>query len=129
MSDTATHNLDCADCGAPMRLKKSKYGKFYGCTRYPKCDGIHGAHQESGAPLGTPANKATRQARIAAHAAFDAVWKRGFLHRSGAYRWLADALGITTDECHIGQFDAEMCRRVVEVCRIWTDQLPDTEKA
>ena len=31
-------NEFCARCGAPMVLKKGKYGDFYGCINYPKCD-------------------------------------------------------------------------------------------
>ena len=31
----------CPECGAPMVLRRSKFGKlFYGCSRYPKCHGI-----------------------------------------------------------------------------------------
>ena len=30
----------CDLCGKPMFIRSSKYGKFYGCTDYPKCKGI-----------------------------------------------------------------------------------------
>lgn len=30
----------CDKCGSPMYIRESKYGKFYGCSNYPKCDGI-----------------------------------------------------------------------------------------
>jgi len=30
----------CDKCGSPMYIRESKYGKFYGCSQYPKCDGI-----------------------------------------------------------------------------------------
>lgn len=29
---------NCPHCGAPLVLKKSKYGEFVGCSNYPKCD-------------------------------------------------------------------------------------------
>ena len=31
----------CPECGAPMRLQKSRFGGryFLGCTKYPKCKG------------------------------------------------------------------------------------------
>jgi DNA topoisomerase-1 len=32
----------CPDCGSPMRLSKSRFGKvpyFLGCSKYPKCKG------------------------------------------------------------------------------------------
>src|SRR5262249_10089543 len=27
----------CPDCGAPLRQRFSKFGRFYGCSRYPEC--------------------------------------------------------------------------------------------
>ena len=31
----------CPNCGAPMVIRRSRYGKlFYGCSKYPKCNGI-----------------------------------------------------------------------------------------
>lgn len=31
----------CPKCGAPMVVRRSRFGKlFYGCTNYPKCNGI-----------------------------------------------------------------------------------------
>lgn len=30
-------NENCPICGAPLTLKKGKYGSFYGCFNYPKC--------------------------------------------------------------------------------------------
>lgn len=30
----------CDICGKPMFIRESKFGKFYGCTDYPKCKGI-----------------------------------------------------------------------------------------
>lgn len=31
----------CPKCGAPMVIRRSKFGKlFYGCSKYPKCNGI-----------------------------------------------------------------------------------------
>ena len=44
-------------------IRNSRFGNFYGCSRYPVCQNTHGAHPD-GTPLGKPANKATREARI-----------------------------------------------------------------
>ena len=31
----------CPKCGAPMIMRRSRFGKlFYGCSNYPKCNGI-----------------------------------------------------------------------------------------
>lgn len=27
----------CPKCGGELVLRKGKYGKFYGCSNYPKC--------------------------------------------------------------------------------------------
>ena len=33
--------MACPKCGAPMVLRKSKHGKFYGCSRFPECKGVN----------------------------------------------------------------------------------------
>ncbi len=101
-----------------MKLRNSRFGKFYGCTRWPDCDGTHGAHPD-GKPLGVPADKETREARIRAHAAFDKLWKtrrKPHKARGQAYRWLRGKLNLDRHECHIGGFDKAGCARVIEVC-------------
>lgn len=102
-----------------MVLRKGKqyvgHPYFYGCSRYPECLGTHGAHAD-GRPFGVPADAATRAARSAAHRAFDRLWQGRRMQRSRAYRFLAYALGLRPDECHIGRFDQETCERVVTVC-------------
>lgn len=38
-SKTFNPNLRyCKVCNAPLKIKNGKYGKFYGCSNYPKCD-------------------------------------------------------------------------------------------
>ena len=68
-------------------------------------------------PMGRLANAELRSAKQAAHAAFDPIWKSGFLSRRAAYTWLADVLGIPFDQCHIGEFDLQRCRQVVGISR------------
>lgn len=109
----------CGECGCAMVLRMStKFGKarlFYGCQHWPQCDGVIGAHAD-GKPLGTPADKETRLARIAAHAAFDPIWKDGWLTRYQAYGFLRRQLGLERDDCHMAMFDRQQCARVVEAC-------------
>lgn len=106
--------LNCPDCGAPMALRSGRHGPFYSCTRYPACKGSHGAHPD-GRPLGTPADAATRAARVAAHRAFDRLWSRAVPgSRKRAYAWLASELGVAV--VHMGEMDAATCARVVELC-------------
>ncbi len=103
---------ECPECGADMILRPSRFGPFYGCERYPGCGATHGAHKANGEPLGKPANKETKLARMAAPAAFDPVWKEHGAPRGAAYGWLAGRLGIPTERCHVGEFDKETCGRV-----------------
>lgn len=109
------HPVTCPDDGAPMRLRPSRYGLFYGCSNYPKCKGTHGAHPD-GKPLGTPATRETKDARIRAHAAFDGLRKLMGWKRNDSYQWLADRLAIPRADCHIAMFDLETCARVVAIC-------------
>jgi ssDNA-binding Zn-finger/Zn-ribbon topoisomerase 1 len=108
-------NVLCAECGSLMTLRKSKYGQFYGCTRYPQCKGAHGAHP-NGDPLGLPATKETKVARIAAHDAFDSIWSRetGWMSRAEAYRWLKRTTGLE----HIGSCSLEECERIIHAVKL-----------
>jgi ssDNA-binding Zn-finger/Zn-ribbon topoisomerase 1 len=129
MSESLQHDVTCPDCGAKMTLRRTQKFKwnngegrlFYGCSRWPKCNAVHGAHPD-GRPLGTPGDAATKKARIEAHAALASLcerrnWKIGkSSERRGAYLWLAQKLGIAEEKCHIAMFDVETCKRVVEVC-------------
>lgn len=99
----------CPECGNSMLLRSSKYGFFYGCVEFPKCKSAHGAHKKTGKPLGTPANKKTKQARIRAHDSFDQLWKGKHMGRGDAYAWMQEAMGMTEDEAHIGKFNEEQC--------------------
>lgn len=107
-------------CGSPMILRNSVHGRFYGCSRFPDCDGLVGCHPGTDKPLGAPAPKAVRKARIAAHKALDALWLpmgRGDerrRYRSAAYRLLAKEMGI--EDPHIGDMDLEQCQTVIELC-------------
>ena len=113
--DNSTLDVRCGECGYPMELRPSRYGMFWGCTRFPACRGTHGAHPD-GRPLGTPANTETKKLRIAAHEVFDATWKNGQRSRTSAYRWLAKKIKLTFADCHIGSMDADQCRRVIGYC-------------
>jgi len=87
------------------------------CANYPECDSYVGCHRNSRRPLGRLANKELRKWKLSAHAAFDPLWKRGLMGRNEAYRWLAAQLKIKVHKCHVGMFDVETCKRVVELSR------------
>lgn len=58
--------------------------------------------------------------RMQAHRALDVHWqfqanRRGA--RAQAYAWLAERMGLSVKDCHMGMFDEEQCRQAIEVCR------------
>lgn len=87
---------------------------FYRCV---PCQAHVGCHPNSDQPLGRLANADLRQWKMRAHAAFDPLWRSGQMSRKQAYAWLAARLGLTVEETHIGMFDVELCRLVVEAVR------------
>lgn len=88
--------------------------KFWVC--WP-CDAWVGCRPQGDGsePLGMLADETLRNARIAAHEAFDPLWKEGAMSREEAYAWLAGAMGLSELKCYIGRMDAGECRRVVDV--------------
>ena len=117
-------SVTCPLCGAEMVVRstlKFTYAdgrprKFLGCSNWPDCTATHGCHPD-GTPLGVPADDETKRARIAAHNAFDQIWKKpgGIMTRKEAYAWLARSL--KQDEVHIGELDLVGCGEVVELVR------------
>jgi zinc-finger-containing domain/Topoisomerase DNA binding C4 zinc finger len=108
--------LKCPNCGAPLELKDSKFGLFYGCTNWSRtrCRGGVSAHPD-GTPVGVPVDDATRGARIDAHQMFDQIWKGGRMTRKQAYLWLAEQMDLPATKAHIGLFNVEQCRRVIDI--------------
>lgn len=112
----------CQHCGCEASLVTGKeiyphrpdlyHKSFYLC----QCGAYVGTHPGTTNPLGRPSNAALRKAKAAAHAVFDPIWKTKEMGRSAAYKWLAGELGIRPSETHIGWFDEETCKRVVEIC-------------
>lgn len=90
--------------------------KFYQCK---PCDAHVGCHQTSNGKfkaMGELANRELRALRVKAHAAFDPLWQSGSMSRSRAYAWLAGQMDVEVRDCHIGMFNVEQCRRVIEIC-------------
>ena len=116
--------MQCPYCGAEAHKvtgkeiyphRKDLYSKkFYQCK---PCDAYVGCHPNSDKPLGRLANADLRRAKMAAHAAFDPIWKSGNKSRSKAYSWLAEAMKLTPDKCHVGMFDVAQCEQVVALCK------------
>ena len=95
--------------GSEMALRDSRHGRFWGCRNYPTCDGIIGCHSD-GSPLGTPADKGTRQMRQLAHEAFDNWWPTMKMTRGEAYEWLEE----NGPKGHIAEMDFEECGELIK---------------
>ena len=116
---------NCDYCGNPAEKVKGTdiyphrpdlhHKRFYRCL---PCNAYVGCHARSGEAFGRLANAELRAAKVRAHGAFDPLWEEGkFSSRTKAYAWLASAMGLTKDECHIGMFDLKQCAQVVAICR------------
>lgn len=96
----------------------------------PPCGAWVGCHKGTNLPLGRLANAELRTARREVHNVFDPLWLNvtfsypgkargaGNLRKAArvrAYGWLAEQLGISMSQCHVGQFDLVTCRRAMEV--------------
>ena len=114
------HVVFCDYCGGPTEFVDSaevyrrSYGMIYLCR---SCNAWVGVHKGSSAPLGRLADKTLRCWKMAAHEAFDPIWKRGKMHRNEAYTWLAVKMGIPRKRAHIAMFDVAQCKQVIEICK------------
>ena len=112
-------DLRCPECaGGWLRLRPSEHGFFYGCTGWPECKGSHGARPD-GAPMGIPADKATKKYRIAAHRTFDMLWKSkpARMTRNQAYAWMRKGMKLTEEAAHISMFDAAQCQALIALVK------------
>lgn len=110
----------CDYCGQPAAYLPSSaalyasgkdYGPAWACM---PCGAWVGCHKGTDRPLGRLANADLRRLKIAAHAAFDPLWRRGLFDRGGAYAWLSDQMGLDIKDTHIGMFNEDQCVRVIQ---------------
>ena len=96
------------------------YGMVYACRL---CDAWVGVHKGTRRALGRLADKELRAWKKEAHRWFDLIWKNDGKTRkvrkarSAAYRWLARLMNIDPAFCHIGMFDVDQCKMVVQLFR------------
>ena len=111
----------CPYCGAQADYTDSKniyhghsYGMIYICRA---CDAYVGVHNGSDMPKGTLANAELRYWRRLAHAAFDPLWQSGafYRRRNAAYSWLSEKMALSKEETHIGRFDIEACKKLINI--------------
>lgn len=113
---------------------RRSYGMIYLCRT---CSAWVGVHRGTDKPLGRLANAELRDWKKKAHATFDPLWQaklklrreqRGSDYkkhwaRGSAYKWLSEQLGISKKDCHIGMFDVDKCKKVVEICQPFLQNL------
>lgn len=94
-------------------LSALNFWKCTPCEAWVSCHQPGNGQGDGTKPMGRLANAQLRSARRDAHASFDSLWRDGAMSRSRAYAWLAAALGISREQCHIGIFDVDDCFAVV----------------
>ena len=52
-------------------------------------------------------------ARGLAHAKFDRIWKSGLMTRAQAYKWLQWSMGMSEQQAHMEQMNAQQCKSVI----------------
>jgi len=124
--------LICPYCGNNSEYIDSSfiYGKSYGMIYLCRpCEAYVGVHKGTDKALGRLANKELREAKKEAHFYFDQIAKTSLINkiwkeyipnlgnRNKAYLWLSKQMNIDKEFCHIGMFDIEQCKQVVEICR------------
>jgi hypothetical protein len=109
------------------------YGMIYLCR---PCDAYVGVHKGTDKALGRLANKELREAKKAAHANFDSLWKRkmenGFSKskaRAKAYAWLSKEMNLEAGLTHIGMMDVNQCQQVIEICKAWNESKTNGRQA
>lgn len=121
----------CLECGKPavQTMSQAIYPHRPDLWNRPMwqcaCGAYVGCHAGTIKPKGRPAGRETRKARMAAHEAFDRLWQRKMERdgcskkkaRAAGYKWLAEQLGLSAVDCHIGEMTRANALRVVQICR------------
>ena len=113
----------CNICGGKVAyISNSKiYGREYGSGKMYYCMDC-GAYVGTHIPrpreaFGLLANAEMRNMKKKCHELFDKLWQneptshKKHIARRAAYKWLAEELGISVENCHFGYFDMEMLEK------------------
>ena len=112
---------NCPYCGSNVSLVSSSivyrgkdFGLIYLCDNYPNCDAYVGVHKGTNQPLGRLANAELREWKKKAHAAFNPLYESGQMSRKQAYKLMQSLMNMDDKEAHIGNFDVEQCKTLIE---------------
>ena len=98
----------CPKHDGELKPQKTKWGIRY-CCPFLGCSVVCWDGGTS-----TPADYDTRQARRAAHAAFNPLWQDGRISKGEVYKQLSEFMGLPRKGTHIGYFDIQQCERVIK---------------
>ncbi|WP_405424112.1 zinc-finger-containing protein [Pantoea stewartii] len=113
----------CQFCKAQVRIATHQevYGKDFSDWPYlylcGNCGAYVGMHPLTNIPLGTLADRATREARKKCKKPFEIIWRSGLMSRTEAYHWLAREMDINVSACHFGWFDIGQCEEAYRACK------------
>lgn len=119
------YRVICPYCGQRAELVDSAeiYGRSYGymylCRYCGDGRSVYALCQKGTCKVrGQMADEETRELRQKAYAAYAAYTSgnRMFYNRNEARSWLSARIGVSYSGCNISDFDAETCRKVIEVC-------------
>ena len=87
---------------------------FWRCS---PCGAYVGTHENSPrhTPKGSLANAKLRAMRSTAHHFLDAHWRTQNSSRRQVYTKLAEFMGLTEAQAHIGKFDEQQCRMAIDL--------------
>lgn len=83
----------------------------------PACRAYVGCHNHTHRPLGTLADRRTREARKAAYAALHGYCDRAGMAYADAKGWVAAQLRVPESRCGIGWLTVSQCERLIELCQ------------
>ena len=104
------HHL-CHKCGSLLALVCLKDEVILACESWPECD-VQQPIDRYGQPRGPQTDKEIRFLRVKAHGIFDQLWTSGLMTRDAAYEWLAEQMGISVSDAHIGMMGVDDLNRV-----------------
>lgn len=121
MGDARPCGKQCDNCGSMFvflttrdiytHKQTSGWPVIYWCG---DCHASVGTHPDSVNPLGRMATGTTRYLRAKAHAAFDTIWRCGFMSRDAAIRWAANEL-MVIEEMHISTLSDENLESLIKL--------------
>lgn len=119
--------VKCPYCGSDAKLVDGEviygegrgHGPVWDCRPCDAYVGTHKVENKLHQPLGRLANRELRAWKQMAHNAFDPIWKDGYMNRTSAYKFLKTIMKLPEEHAHIGMFDVDQCKTLIERLDTW----------